>query len=216
MTRLRQILTILLILAAASVFADPLGFEVGVEASTGDLLSDEDFYLALAPYIGYTMGDFYFEAGMGLPVVPDYATESAYLTEEYALTLSVFDLTLGNTNTFYIDPDGDTDGTAYVTAAYSLFSVELDAYYMPEDFMLGSILMFDYEYEIAPGTLGAGAAWYFLLYEDADDGPIELYVSYAVPVGPVDVTFEIDPVISPITDDPELSMSALVCVSYSF
>ncbi|MBN2510524.1 MAG: hypothetical protein JXB03_09610 [Spirochaetales bacterium] len=214
---LQKNLTVLVVLTflALSLSAEPIGAELGVEASTGDVLADGDFALGLAPWLGYTFKSLYVEAGLGIPVVPDATVESAYLTEEYSLEVSVIALTFGNTNSFYIDPEGDADGTLYVIAGYSLFSVELDALYLP-DFALSSILAFDYEYDVAPGTIGAGVAANFALYEDFEVGDLELYVSYSVPAGPVSLTFEADPVIYSPADDPEFGLSFLVSAAYAF
>ena len=213
-TKKRLAVLCLLILSVA-VIAEPIGMEIGVEATTGDVLADGDFALSLAPYIGYTVSDFYLETGLSVPVMPDATVESAYLTEEYSMEVSVLSLTFGNKNTMYIDPDGDLDGTLYVIAGYSLFSLELDALYTP-DFALSSIAAVDYEYELAPGTLGAGVAANFALYEDFEVGNLEMYVSYSLPAGPVGLTFEVDPIIYAPADDPEFGLSFLVSASYAF
>lgn len=235
-----------LALAVSPVFAEGLGLTLGVETRAYDITDtgeDDEFNLAIKPFVDYTVtglgpGSLFLELNYAFAVLPDVEADLGALefVAEYGLSAVGLDWVVAHDLIYYADDlveDDPIDGLFYVGATYGLpvqglsLAAEVDFYYAQvgvadDPFAITAYIQPQYAMDLGPGTFSAKLRNNFFLYQkdlDAQFSSIELRLAYAMPVGPVEVKFDLRPKLAPITSendaDTELYIDALLTVTYS-
>jgi len=209
MKRILHIVAAFLLVASGSVFGQTLS----VELDTGDLLSGDDFTLEATPSIEYALGDTGGSLAFSytLPLLPDFTPGPFCLDETYSLDIGALGLTFANENNLFLGDDVSFDGTFTVEGSWAILALGADFAYLP-DFEIDAYLTAEYQREIGPGTLDMAVTLY--MEGDLTLGDLEGAIAYTVPTGPVDLCFELDPVLYGVTDGFGLSLA--LSTSYSF
>ncbi len=235
MKKLLMVLPAALAMAMTPVFAqEPIGLDIGLEIGTGDVLAENaDFFFYALPSVDYTVLATGIAVGISwnVPITPDALQGEDYFLEvyiEYGTSALGFEFTLGDDNTYFLDGnvfENQLNGYLYGAAGYALphglgAEVELDFTYVDpsEISSLAAILTGTWEMALGPGKIGAEIALNFVLWEEdgeAQLGDTELAVRYTMPAGPVELTFELEPTYTTSLDGPDLTLDALVSITYS-